>query len=34
MAEQLDKIYQADALQFMQRIRDGVINCVITSPPY
>ena len=31
---ELDTIYNEDCLEGMQRIPDGTIDCVITSPPY
>ena len=31
---ELDKIYNEDCLEGMKRIPDGIVDCVVTSPPY
>lgn len=31
---ELDRIYNEDCLQGMQRIPDGAVDCIITDPPY
>ena len=34
MSIKLDHIYNEDCLDTLQRMKDGSIDCVITSPPY
>ena len=31
---ELDKIYNEDCLEGMKRIPDGMVDCIITDPPY
>ena len=31
---ELNKIYNEDCLEFMKRVPDNSVDCIITSPPY